>query len=63
MKLKNDPAIARIRETRHHISQKCDHSPQKVVEYYIELQKRYQARLLVESGQEEAQAETPTIAA
>ncbi len=59
MKLKNDPAIARIRETRHLISQKCGHDPQKVVEYYIELQKRYQARLLVESEQGEARTEAP----
>ncbi len=63
MELKDDPTITRIRETRRRISQKCDHSPQKVVEYYIELQKRYQHRLLVESGQDKARVEAATIVA
>jgi hypothetical protein len=46
MKQKNDPTIERIRETRHRISEKHDHDPQKMVEYYMELQKKYERRLL-----------------
>ncbi|MDZ7292608.1 MAG: hypothetical protein ONB44_21295 [candidate division KSB1 bacterium] len=44
--IKDDPTIARIREIRHRISELCDHDPQKIVEYYIQLQKKYQKRLV-----------------
>jgi hypothetical protein len=40
MQLKDDPTIAGIRETRHHISEEFGHDPQRIVEYYIELQKK-----------------------
>ena len=46
MKQKDDPTIERIREARHRISKDHDHDPQKVVEYYLELQKKYEQRLL-----------------
>jgi hypothetical protein len=36
-----DEAIAQIRETRHRISEEHGHNPQKLVDYYIELQKQY----------------------
>ncbi|MBD2778884.1 hypothetical protein [Iningainema tapete] len=42
MMLKDDPAIKRIREARHRISEEYGHDPQKLVNYYIELQKQYQ---------------------
>lgn len=42
----DDPVIQRIREARHRISEKCDHDPQKLVDYYVELQKKYEDRLL-----------------
>ncbi|MBO3459500.1 hypothetical protein G7B40_012800 [Aetokthonos hydrillicola Thurmond2011] len=42
MMLKDDPAIETIREARHCISQEYGHDPQKLVNYYIELQKQYQ---------------------
>ena len=48
----NDPVIERIREARHQISEENTHDPEKVVAYYIELQKRYSERL-VESSQTE----------
>ncbi len=42
-----DPTIARIREARHRISEKCGHDPKKLVEYYIQLQKgKYADRLV-----------------
>ena len=48
----NDPIIERIREARHQISAEHTHDPEKVVAYYVELQKRYSQRL-VESSQSE----------
>ena len=48
----NDPVIERIREARHKISEENAHDPEKLVAYYIELQKRYSQRL-VESSQTE----------
>ena len=44
--IKNDLTIAQIRETRHQISQRFNHDPKKIVEYYIELQKKYRDRLV-----------------
>jgi hypothetical protein len=41
-----DPAIEQIREVRHRISEEHGHDPQKLVDYYIELQKQYQSRCL-----------------
>lgn len=32
--MKDDPAIARVREARHQISAECDHDPKKLVAYY-----------------------------
>ncbi len=50
MMLKDDPAIERIREARHCISKVHGHDPQKLVNYYIELQKQYQ---LIDSEKEQ----------
>ncbi len=36
---KDVPIIKRIIDSRHRISEKFDHNPQKVIEYYIEMQK------------------------
>ncbi len=47
--IKNDPTITQIRKTRHQISERFNHDPKKMVEYYIELQKKYKDRLLDES--------------
>jgi hypothetical protein len=33
-----DPTIARIREARHRISERCGHDPKKLIEYYMALQ-------------------------
>ncbi|MDZ8029332.1 MAG: hypothetical protein RMX97_32260 [Nostoc sp. DedQUE11] len=38
---KNDEAISEIRKIRHIISQENEHNPDKLVNYYIELQKQY----------------------
>ena len=52
MRAKDDPTITRIRETRHKISEKCGHDPQKIVEYYAKLQKKYQDRIISDSEEE-----------
>ena len=49
----DDAIITKIREARHQISEEHAHDPQKVVAYYIELQKQYSQRLLESSQVEE----------
>ena len=56
MLLNPDPAIERIREVRHQISEEHGHDPQKLVNYYIELQKQYQSRCLEDTKQEHPQS-------
>jgi hypothetical protein len=41
-----DPVIDEIREVRHSISARFGHDPSRLVAYYMELQKRYQDRLI-----------------
>ena len=42
----SDPVLDEIREVRHRISARFDHDPERLVAYYIELQRRYQGRLI-----------------
>jgi hypothetical protein len=42
----SDPVIDEIRAVRSRISAQFDHDPKKLVEYYIELQKRHADRLI-----------------
>jgi hypothetical protein len=42
----SDPVIDEIREVRHRISARVGHDPARLVAYYIELQQRYQGRLI-----------------
>ena len=44
--MKEDKAINRIREARHRISEACEHDPRKLIDYYKELQKKHEARLI-----------------
>ncbi len=44
--MQDDPAVERVREVRHQISQQFDHDPKKLVEYYMRLQERHKERLL-----------------
>jgi len=48
--MKDDPTIRRIREARHEISEANQHDPRKLVEYYLELQKRYAKRTALSPG-------------
>lgn len=41
-----DPVIDEVREVRHRISARFNHDPEKLVAYYMELQRQYQDRLI-----------------
>ena len=41
-----DPVIDEIRDVRHRISERFAHDPARLVAYYIELQKKYENRLI-----------------
>lgn len=41
-----DPVIDEIREVRSEISARCDHNPEKLVQYYMKLQEQYKDRLI-----------------
>ena len=43
--MKTDPAIRRTRDARREVSASLDDDPAKIVEYYIEMQKRFAERL------------------
>lgn len=43
---KDVSTIKRIRDSRHRISEKFDHDPKKIIEYYIEIQKKHIERLV-----------------
>ena len=51
MRTKDDPTITRIRDARRRVSERCGHDPQEVVDYYIELQRQYQHRLVIDASQ------------
>jgi thymidylate kinase len=61
MKAKDDPTITRIREARHRISEDCGHDLQKIVEYYVELQKKYQERIINATQQETTPGEPAKV--
>jgi hypothetical protein len=44
--LPRDPVIDEIREVRHRISERFNHDPEKLLEYYMRLQEDYKDRLL-----------------
>ena len=44
--IEDDPVIDEIREVRHRISERFDHDPDRLVAYYMELQKSYADWLL-----------------
>ena len=53
----DDPVIDEIREVRHRISARFGHDPDRLVGYYIELQRRYRDRLI---NAEKSPKATPT---
>ena len=50
MEKKAEDPIYRIRRTRHEISARFDHDPVKLVEHYMELQKKHASRLITSPG-------------
>ena len=48
--MKTDPAIKRTRDARRGISANVGDDPVKIVEYYIQMQKRFAARLRLGPG-------------
>ncbi len=57
----SDPVIDEIREVRHRISARFDHDPTKIVAFYMELQKRYQDRLIDTTQSAELRRDQPAI--
>ncbi len=56
-KMKHDPTLERIWETRRQIAKRFDYDPKKLGEYYMELQKRHQDRLVESPKNEENKIE------
>ena len=56
--MQDDPAVERVREVRHQISQRCEHDPKKLVEYYMHLQERHKERLLKVGKDEQSEEAT-----
>lgn len=47
--MKEDPAIAAVREVRRRISESVKHDPRAIVEYYHRLEQRHRERLVSEA--------------
>jgi hypothetical protein len=48
--MKKDPTVERIRQTRHEISEQCRHDPKRLVDYYMNFQRKYSDRLVKKPG-------------
>ena len=55
--MQSDPIIDQIREVRHRISEQCGHDPQRLVEYYMKLEKEEYADRLLKSPRPEPKRE------
>jgi len=42
----DDPVIDELRRVRHDISARFGHDPERLVEYYIQIQMQYESRLV-----------------
>ena len=47
--MKRDPAVEKIRRTRHEISERCGHDTQALIAHYRALEKKYAGRMVRES--------------
>jgi hypothetical protein len=52
--MKTDPGLQPTREVREQISRDHGNDPRRLVEYYMEFQRRFSERLLPPPGQERA---------
>jgi hypothetical protein len=60
---RKDPVIDEVREVRHRISARFGHDPEKLVAYYMELQKQYEGRLISAEKQSAPEAALPPASA
>jgi hypothetical protein len=49
--LPRDPVIEEIREVRHRISERFDHDPKRLLEYYMRLQEEHRDRFIAAAKQ------------
>ena len=56
----SDPVIDEIRDVRHRISARFGHDPERLIAYYMELQKQYEDRLI--KAEKDAEQTEPTTA-
>lgn len=61
--MSTDPAIEAVRAARREISREHDHDPARVLRHYVELQKKFSARLIHGPEQPTEDAAQPTVAA
>jgi hypothetical protein len=55
--MKDDPTIQAVRDARRRISEKVGHDPQKLVEYYHQLQERHREHLVSQPKRSETEGE------
>ena len=60
MTKQSDPVVDEIRAVRHEISARFDHDPERLVAYYVELQKQYRDRLIATEETVERPVEAAT---
>jgi hypothetical protein len=53
----SDPVIDEVRAARHEISERVNHDSARLVAYYMDLQNRYQGRLIRSGSAEEPATE------
>ncbi len=58
-----DPVVDPVREARHRISESVGHDPVRLVEYYLERQKKNPARLVAEPKSNESELEQVPVSA
>ena len=56
-----DVAITQIRAVWHRISEQHGHDPQRLINYYLELQQKFTKRLLADNNIEEAEIDRPVV--
>lgn len=56
-----DPAIDDVRAVRRRVSQQFGHDPERLIAYYLELQKQYRHRLIGEPAPAVHERRLPTL--
>ncbi|MFP4395412.1 MAG: hypothetical protein ACLFTI_09130 [Anaerolineales bacterium] len=58
-----DVVINRIREVRHQISEQHGHDPQRLINYYLELQQQFTEQLLEDDHLSQSEANSSFVSA